>query len=508
MKNLTTVSLLLILLNQSITAQTGWYIQPSFTSQNLYDCKSSAVGGPYIASDNGTIFKTTNGGLNWSIYDFHDATLSACSFKYLLGQNNDSWSVAGTQGGFGFSYGSLDSVYHITGLPVTLEALLYLQGYFFYAASIAAGTGGKFFIQDASNNYIWRNHNSATSLAAGRNINYSWGSLFVGDNGLIMYADSVGLPAPNGEAIHWRIIPSGTTKKINAIMGGGGWPNYIAVGDDGLILRSTNYGLNWTTIPSPTTEDLYGVWLGYGYLICGANGTILRSYTQDLTKWFKQNTPTTQDLYFINSLNYSEYISGGESGIFLRTTDAGGPLKRFITTSYMEGFYNASTDQMVSDSISVTVRAASSPYNIIETSKGVLSTTGYGLIDLGPNVINSVPYWIQINHRNSIETWSKTTLPFINNDLYYDFYFAANRAYGNNQKQIDSSPYLRFGFYSGDFNQDGFVNLTDVVGVYNASSTFTNGYVPSDMNGDNITDLTDVVITNNNSNNFVSKMRP
>ncbi len=507
MKKLLFVLLLISLNGQLSNAQTGWFVQPSFTSSNLYDCKFSASNNMYAGSDLGKIYRSTNGGLNWTIYNFNDPTLDNCSFKYVLGQNNDNFAAVGTLAGYAFSWGTIDSAYRITGATPspTLEALSAISGYFFYSATLAAGAGGKFYIQDASNNYIWRNHTPATNLAAGRNINYSWGNIFVGDGGLIMFADSIGLPAPNGEAIKWRIIPSSTNKNINCIMGGGGWPNYIAVGDDGLILRSTNYGLNWTTIPSPTTEDLYGVWLGYAYLICGANGTILRSYTQSLDKWYKQNTPTTQDLYFINSLGYSEYISGGESGIFLRTTDGGGALKRFIGTHTIEGFYNPATNLMVGDTINVTLRASASPYNIIESGKGTLSTSGYGNIEIGPRALNSVPYWIQINHRNSIETWSKTTQVFANNDLYYDFYAAASRAYGDNQKFLEAG---RYGFYSGDFNQDGSVNLTDVIGVYNAASAFTNGYVPSDMNGDNISDLTDVIITNNNSNSFVGVMKP
>ena len=74
-------------------------------------------------------------------------------------------------------------------------------------------------------------------------------------------------------------------------------------------------------------------------------------------------------------------------------------------------------------------------------------------------------------------------------------------------KQIDAAP-LGFGVYSGDQNQDGFVNLTDVVNVNNNANTFICGYVDSDMNGDNITDLTDIVITSNNASAFVSKFTP
>ena len=72
---------------------------------------------------------------------------------------------------------------------------------------------------------------------------------------------------------------------------------------------------------------------------------------------------------------------------------------------------------------------------------------------------------------------------------------------------IDASP-VRYGIYSGDENQNGIADLTDVVNVSNSASSFTTGYVSSDMNGNNITDLTDLVITSNNASAFVAKIAP
>ena len=89
----------------------------------------------------------------------------------------------------------------------------------------------------------------------------------------------------------------------------------------------------------------------------------------------------------------------------------------------------------------------------------------------------------------------------------YFFSTSLSQAYGNNMTQVDASP-VRFGIYSGDENQDGAVNLTDIVNVNNNATAFINGYVSSDMNGDNLTDLADVVITYNNSVGFVGKVTP
>lgn len=510
MKKLVLLLFILPFIQNTTYSQTGWFIQPSFTSMNLYDCKQPGITSTfYLGSDSGTVFTSINNGYNWSTYDFYIPWPNTLSIKYIQGHSNYNFSAVGQGGAFGYKYEEHDSVMRVTSVTPrpTLEAYSALSGGPYYTASVAAGTGGKFYIRDFTNNYLWRTANDPTALANGRQINYSLGALFVGNNGLIMKADSIGSPAPNGEFIKWRIIPSGTTKNLNCIMGGSGSSRYLIVGDDGTILKSTDFGNTWTQTESPTTEDLNAVWHRYAYLICGDNGTILRSYDINLEKWYKQITPTTADLFFIMDIGYSDYISGGENGIFLRTTDGGGTLKRFIGTSIIEGFYNSATNTMVSDTISVTVRSAASPYNIISTGKDVLSTTGYGLITIGPTAFNSVPYYIQINHRNSLETWSKTTQVFTNNDMYYDFYDAVNKAYGDNLKQVDTSP-VRFAFYSGDINQDGSIDGLDLGIADNDAFNFVAGYVKSDVNGDNIVDGLDISKVDNNAFNFVSKITP
>ncbi len=505
MKTITSALLLLFIGAPAVNSQQGWFIQPSFTSYNLYDCKASALYPLYIASDFGTIFRSSNNGLNWAIYNFNDPLLSGSSFRYVLGGSNDNWTAVGQGNAYAYSYGSTDSVYRIGVSPqLTLKALSSVSGYFFYSATIAAGQGGNFYIQDASNQWQWRKDVTATNKAAGRSINYSWGTLFVGDNGLIMKADSIGLNN-NGESIAWRVRPSGTSENLNCIMGGG--LKYMAVGNNGTILLSNDLGETWSKIESPTTEDLYGVWLGYAYLICGSNGTILRCYSQNFDKWYPQISPTTDDLYFIMSLGYYEYIAGGMNGRFIRTTDGGGSLKRVITNSTIQGFWNPATDLMVTDTLTATVRSSVSPYGIISSGKDLSSNYGGSIITVGPTVLNSVPYYIQMNHRNSIETWSKTTLTFSNNDLYYDFHTSANRAYGDNQIQVDASP-VRFAFYGGDVNQDGTVEITDIVEVFNDGNNFVSGYVNTDVDGNNFVDLSDLTLTLNNSNSFISRVTP
>ena len=110
-------------------------------------------------------------------------------------------------------------------------------------------------------------------------------------------------------------------------------------------------------------------------------------------------------------------------------------------------------------------------------------------------------YYIAVNHRNGLETWSKAGVAFPDSRgvQEYDFTYSDSRAYGNNLTLKNS----KYCIYSGDVNQDQSIDLDDVIFVFNDASQFTSGYVNTDVNGDGITDLDDLIITNYNSNNFM-----
>lgn len=62
--------------------------------------------------------------------------------------------------------------------------------------------------------------------------------------------------------------------------------------------------------------------------------------------------------------------------------------------------------------------------------------------------------------------------------------------------------------FSGDVNQDGFIDLTDVLNINNDANIFLSGYVVSDLTGNDLVDLTDVLMAYNNSVGFVSVIKP
>ena len=162
-----------------------------------------------------------------------------------------------------------------------------------------------------------------------------------------------------------------------------------------------------------------------------------------------------------------------------------------------------------SDATVIQLRRAVAPYDIIKSAAGI-STNQFiipPIYTLTATVSNllSGSYYFVIKHRNSIETWSANPVTISpNGTTYYDFTTNQSKAYGNNMKLTGSV----WSVYSGDVDQNGSVDLTDEINIYNDASSFTTGYKVTDLNGNNIVDLSDLLIANNNSANFVYVKRP
>ncbi len=73
--------------------------------------------------------------------------------------------------------------------------------------------------------------------------------------------------------------------------------------------------------------------------------------------------------------------------------------------------------------------------------------------------------------------------------------------------QVDTSP-VRFAIYSGDINQDGTIDASDLSETDNDAFNSVSGYVRTDVTGDDFVDAGDVSIVDNNAYNSVSVVLP
>jgi hypothetical protein len=170
-------------------------------------------------------------------------------------------------------------------------------------------------------------------------------------------------------------------------------------------------------------------------------------------------------------------------------------------TALIQGLFNGNT--MLPDTVDVELRNTTAPFEVVDSKNGVLNNAGVGVFSF-TTAVNGTSYYIVIKHRNSIETWSASGNTFASSVLSYDFTSEAAQAYGNNLVQIGS----KWCLYSGDVNQDGFVNLSDYDLINNDSYNLVNGFVITDLTGDLYTNLSDLLIVNNNSYALIGRQVP
>ncbi len=170
-------------------------------------------------------------------------------------------------------------------------------------------------------------------------------------------------------------------------------------------------------------------------------------------------------------------------------------------TALVEGLFNGSS--MISDSITIQLHNSISPYTLVEEKKIVLNSSGAGSA-IFYSVTNATAYYIILKHRNGIETWSSTANPFISNSLTYNFTTDSSKAFGFNMTKKGT----KWCIYSGDVNQDEFIDGTDVSNCYNNSNLGQSGYVVSDLNGDDFVDGSDVSLAFNNSSLGIGTSNP
>ncbi len=141
--------------------------------------------------------------------------------------------------------------------------------------------------------------------------------------------------------------------------------------------------------------------------------------------------------------------------------------------------------------------------NSVYSTKVIVNTNGIANVVLPPTVLNKA-YYLVVNYKNAISTWSKNPV-LMQSVSNYDFTSAASQAYGDNLLDDGNGVFL---IYSGDINQDGFIDGNDFIDLDNDNSNFISGYVVTDVNGDGFVDGNDFVVLDNNNSNFIGIVKP
>jgi len=156
------------------------------------------------------------------------------------------------------------------------------------------------------------------------------------------------------------------------------------------------------------------------------------------------------------------------------------------------------------DDITVSLRDVTD-YHVVASTTAKLQTNGDAVCTY--TTAPSGSFYVSVAHRNSVQVMSATPVTVGATPSSFDFTNAASKAFGDNQVLVDGV----YAMYSGDFNQDGFVDIFDFP-VYDAANqsggAYDGTYVVTDLNGDGFVDIFDFPIYDANNQGNVQAVLP
>ncbi|MBK6445643.1 MAG: hypothetical protein IPF81_10185 [Bacteroidetes bacterium] len=297
---------------------------------------------------------------------------------------------------------------------------------------------------------------------------------------------------------------------------GGGSGNFT------ICLTSPKPACPTTFIPANATSNIpsIGTFLSWNPVV-NANG--YKVYLDTISPAVNLLGTVTDTSIFTGNmhLGYTYYWrvaplnASGESSSCAQLVFATDPFAYALNVkAFLEGFYignqlmNASIDPVtmdtIADTLTVSLASPLGSHAILYTTKALLTTSGLAPAYF-PQPALQQSYYIVLNHRNSIETWSSTPFTFNDPDTTYNFTDANTKSFGSNMVQVETGVYA---IQSGDVNQDDLVESADYSLVENDASQFLFGYFPTDLTGDGLVESADYSIVENKSGMFLFSITP
>lgn len=254
----------------------------------------------------------------------------------------------------------------------------------------------------------------------------------------------------------------------------------------------------WTIANSGVTNPNYTAVFTYVPADVAGNESHLSGALWNGSSWVNLGTVNTGAHTFTAS---NQTVFGDFTAMLIASSGS------VAVTVIPQGFYNDGDYLNSRDTITVLLAGSVSPYAVIDSASAVLDSLTFTATATLSNAASG-SYYLVIKHRNSVETWSAAPITFTQGSTAaFDFTTAASQAYGNNLVAVGSVP--RYAMYSGDVNQDGYVDPLDLSLVDQASFNYEAGAgLATDINGDQFVDPLDLSICDQNSFNYVGIKTP
>ncbi len=445
--------------------------------------------------DNGT--QRTLGSLNYSLAfggDGGEVCFHSQNSNYILGEtqnngvrrstnNGSSWSAA-TTGLFGTAtwIGPIISHPNDNGVFFTARQRVFKTtnwGSSWFALSDSLGTVREMAISKSSPNIIFASVGSTIYKSTNSGVNFS--------------NITSGLPFRTITSVY--VHPDSHNVVLLTFSGFG----------TGHIYKSTNGGTSWQDIsgnlPDSPANDVLIIPFPNStlYLIATDIGVFATDNYGSSWVELADGLPNTVAMHLdYNKTSKEIFIGTHGRGIFKTQL-----IFKFNLKAIIKGRYNPLTDTMIGDTVMVYLAKASSPFSKIDSAKIYFDFNGNAAAYFSKAARDS-SYYILLKHNSSIETWS--AIPIIMNsfDVNYDFTSDSSKAFGANLTKVGR----KWCLLSGDVNQDGFIDILDLVKIDNAAFSSTVGYTVYDLDGNGLVNTNDLSICSKNAFNFVQKVTP
>ena len=292
------------------------------TFQELNAIQFVSVTTGFIVSDQGSVFKTTNGGQNWtekvlndSVY-FYNLDFPSELVGFAIGKKGKIWKT--TNGGdtwINYTFPNVGD--DLRGIQFVDDTL-----------GMICGRNGRIMSTFNGGN-TWASFDSLTNLAFTRLDIYQVDTscikpILVGESGTIFRKiDTTCL---------WSNISGAMHYSINSIaflepQSGNAYEMAYAVGGDFFtdkpVLLKTENAMNWDTVTADTIRHFItdiAIAGDYTY-ICGYKGMMHAKNPN--SEWGKLTTGTTKNLYAVTTVEQNYVFACGEKGMLLKSADYG-----------------------------------------------------------------------------------------------------------------------------------------------------------------------------------------
>jgi photosystem II stability/assembly factor-like uncharacterized protein len=368
------VFVIVVLFAASYAYGESWTVIPSGTANHLRSISASSNKIWFACGEHGAVVTTTDGGLHWSqmrstgINALYAISSNDTSFVFAVGERGSMIYAFGTQGGWRLPTPMSDTLFAVSDSVFRWDTTIggpdYWQHTIAKVTYWSVGVKGEVqkleFFKDRWHypGYPQFDYDSIYSgqSTIGSGLTTTLRGIYIRKSIIIVGVDGVVLRSVNdGRSWTQQSLGTGTNLLCIAAQGAN---NLVIVGSGGAMWRSVNDGISWTNISIPgMTENLTSAYFINADLgaVVGDNGMVLLT-TNGGGTWVRQSVNTFANLYGVrgySAMGLTTWMAAGDSGTVIGTFLGGGTVTYTVNHDQID-LGEVATGMMKRDTLQIT----------------------------------------------------------------------------------------------------------------------------------------------------------